>query len=173
MTQLDKVTFFSQFFWLCFFFLGFYFIMLKYFLPKMSRILLLRKKKMSFSHQGMSSLQQENQYIRHSFDTLLSQALITSKTLFFSLFSRTTGWLQDSVSLINQTQYQAVNKSYVQSLGETSLSQNILLYHASKNLPEKLTMKLLLEDLKTLKKKTQESSILLSSVSEEKKHKKK
>ena len=53
MPQLDKVTFLPQFFWLCVFYLGFYFILLKYFLPKISRILALRKRKMSFSQEGM------------------------------------------------------------------------------------------------------------------------
>ena len=45
-----------------------------------------------------------------------------------------------------------MNKTYLNSLGETSLSQNILLYHASPNIPEKLMMKILLEKVKSLKK---------------------
>ncbi len=47
MPQLDKITFFSQFFWLSFFYLGFYFLIYKYFLPKMSRALKFRKRRMS------------------------------------------------------------------------------------------------------------------------------
>ena len=55
MPQLDKVTFLSQFFWLCFFYIGFYFLVLKFFLPKMTRILKLRKNKLSYSQQGVTS----------------------------------------------------------------------------------------------------------------------
>lgn len=151
MPQLDKVTFLSQFFWLCVFYFGFYFILLKYFLPKISRILALRKKKMSFSQDGVSSLQQENVEVRQNFETVLSKALSTSKNVFNDFFSRTTGWLDESVLSFNKTHYQNLNKSYIQSLGETSLSQNILLYYASRNLPEKLTLRLLAEKMKNLR----------------------
>lgn len=151
MPQLDKVTFLSQFFWLCVFYLGFYFILLKYFLPKISRILVLRKRKMSFSQEGMSSLQQENIQVRQNFETVVSKALSMSKNTFNDFFSHTTGWLDDSVLTLNKTHYQKLNNSYIQSLGETSLSQNILLYYASRNLPEKLTLKILVEKMKNLR----------------------
>ena len=60
MPQLDKVTFLSQFFWLCFFYLGFYYIISKIYLPQISRIIALRKKKLGFSQQGSLQLQKEN-----------------------------------------------------------------------------------------------------------------
>lgn len=150
MPQLDKVTFLSQFFWLCFFYLGFYYIILKFYLPKISRILALRRKKMGFSQEGMISLQQENKKIRENYELLLSKALVTSKTLFNGFFSHTTTWLNLHTTTINKTHYQKVNLSYVHSLGETLLSQNILFYHASINLPEKLTFKVYLETCKSL-----------------------
>jgi hypothetical protein len=151
MPQLDKVTFFSQFFWLCTFYLGFYYIILKHFLPKISRILALRKKKMSFSQDGVNSLQQENNQVRNNFENILSKALTTSRTVFHDFFSHTTGWLNTSLTNVNKIHYQTVNKSYIQSLGETSLSQNVLLYHASRNLPDKLTVKILVDKMKNLK----------------------
>jgi len=152
MPQLDKVTFLSQFFWLCFFYLGFYYVILKFYLPKISRILSLRQKKMGFSNQGMISLQQENHQVREDYQELLSKALTLSKTLFNNFFSQTTNWLSTNATTINKTQYQKVNTSFVQSLGETSLSQNVLFYHAGKNLPEKLTFKILHDNLQTFKK---------------------
>jgi hypothetical protein len=158
MPQLDKVTFLSQFFWLCFFYLGFYYIILKFYLPKISRILALRRKKMGFSQEGMISLQQENQQVRENYEFLLSKALVTSKSLFNDFFSRTTTWLNTNAASINKTHYQTVNASYMHSLGETSLSQNLLFYHAEKNLPEKLTLKILLNNLETLKSRSGISS---------------
>jgi hypothetical protein len=172
MPQLDKVTFFSQFFWLCTFYLGFYYIILKYFLPKISRILALRKKKMSFSQDGVNFLQQENNQVRQNFENILSKALVTSRNVFQYFFSHTTEWLNTSLTNVNKTHYQTVNKFYIQSLGETSLSQNVLLYHASRNLPEKLTVKILLDKMKTLKHssaskmKLAPSSVLSSSAME-------
>ena len=154
MPQLDKVTFLSQFFWLCFFYLGFYYIILKFYLPKISRILALRRQKMGFSQEGMISLQHENQKVRENYELVLSKALATSKSLFNNFFSRTTNWLNRNTTTINKTHYQNVNTSYIHSLGETSLSQNILFYHASKNLPEKLTFKVLLNNLYTIGSKS-------------------
>jgi F-type H+-transporting ATPase subunit b len=147
MPQLDKVTFLSQFFWLCFFYLGFYYMILKFYLPKISRILALRRKKMGFSHEGMISLQQENNKVRENYEILLSRALVTSKSLFNSFFSRTTTWLNTNALAITRTHYQNVNKSFIHTLGETSLSQNLLFYHAANHLPEKLTLKLLINNL--------------------------
>ena len=47
MPQLDILTFFSQFFWLSIFFLSFYVLLVKYYLPRMSRILKIRNRKIS------------------------------------------------------------------------------------------------------------------------------
>ena len=154
MPQLDKVTFLSQFFWLCFFYLGFYYILVKYFLPKISRILALRKRKLSVSHQGIQSVQDENKKIRANSDNILSRAFSTSKDVFVNFFSQTTTWLNNTVNSVNKSHYQTINKSYIDFLGETSLSQNILLYHASNNIPEKLAIKFLIDKMKTLKAKT-------------------
>jgi len=152
MPQLDKVTFLSQFFWLCFFFLGFYYVVLKFYLPKISRILALRQKKMRFSGEATLALHQEHQGVRESYELVLSRALVTSKSLFNTLFSRTTTWLHTNATTLNQTHFQNVNTSYVHSLGETSLSQNMLFYHAGRNLPEKLALKTLFKALHTLSK---------------------
>jgi len=154
MPQLDKVTFLSQFFWLCFFFLGFYYVILKFYLPKISRIIALRQKKLGFSQEGMHFLQQENQQVRENYGTLVEKALEISKSLFTNLFSHATNWLDSNASSINKMHYQNVNTSFLQSLGESSLSQNLLFYHASKNLPEILTFKVLIKNLETIKKKS-------------------
>lgn len=151
MPQLDKVTFLSQFFWLCVFYLGFYYVLVKYFLPKISRILALRKRKLSLSQEGIQSVQDENKLVRTSSDAILSKAFLTSKDVFKNFFSQTNTWLDTTVSSVNKSHYQTINKSYIDFLGESSLSQNILLYHASNKIPEKLAVKSLIEKMKTLK----------------------
>jgi Plant ATP synthase F0 len=151
MPQLDKVTFLSQFFWLCFFYLGFYYILVKYFLPKISRILAVRKRKLNLSHEGIQLVQSENKEIRTSSENILFKAFGTSKEIFQNFFFKTTNWVNQTVSSVNQNHYLPINKSYIDFLGETSLSQNILFYHASKTIPQKLALKFLLEKMKTLK----------------------
>ena len=150
MPQLDKVTFFSQFFWLCFFYLGFYYVLVKYFLPKISRILAVRKTKLKSSHEGIQSVQDENTQIRMNSDSLVSKAFSASKNLFDKFFSQTTNWVDSIINSLNKTHYQVLNKSYINGIGETSLSQNILFYHASNSIPEKLAVKFSLEKIKNM-----------------------
>jgi len=166
MPQLDKVTFLSQFFWLCFFYIGFYFLVLKFFLPKMSRILKLRKNKLSSSQEGVTSLQQENDKIRNSYETLLANGLNTSRTAFNESFQRTEKWLHDMVENTNKTHYQSMNKAYIYSVGEASLSQNVALSQVSAELPEKIYFPILLEKIKNLSK--QNTFFKLSKKSTEK-----
>jgi hypothetical protein len=151
MPQLDKVTFLSQFFWLCVFYLGFYYVLYKHFLPKISRILALRKRKMNVSQEGIESVYSENHKIRKHSDNILSKGFSLSRTLFHNFFSHATGWVDNTANSVNTEYFNNINKTYLNSLGETSLSQHILLYHASPNIPENLTIKILLEKIKSLK----------------------
>jgi len=56
MPQLDKVTFLSQFFWLCIAFSGLYLILVKTFLPYLSRILKVRS---IYTGQGQNDRQDD------------------------------------------------------------------------------------------------------------------
>ena len=154
MPQLDKVTFLSQFFWLCFFYIGFYFLVLKFFLPKMTRILKLRKNKLSYSQQGVTSLQKENNKISTSYETLLENGLNTSRTAFNDNFKRTEKWLGTIIENTNKSYYQSTNKAYISSVGEVSISQNLTLSQVSVSLPEKKYFPILLEKLKNLSKQS-------------------
>ncbi len=125
MPQLDKVTFLSQFFWLCFFYINFYFLILKFFLPKMSLILKLRKNKLTGSQNNVSNLQQENQKIRTTYDTLFTTALTASKTAFNENFKRVEKWLHNAVENTEKKHYKSLNNKYICSVGETSLAENL------------------------------------------------
>lgn len=151
MPQLDHVTFLSQYFWLCVFYLGFYYILLKHFLPKISRILAVRKQKLHSSNQGIDSVTQENHEIRTHCDQVVGNTLTTSKNLFENFLSETDQWVNTTTKSLNQTHYRSLNKSYINLVGEISLSQNLVVYHASQNLPEKVAVKSLLDKLKSLK----------------------
>jgi hypothetical protein len=160
MPQLDKVTFLSQFFWLCLFYIGFYYLVLKYFLPKISRILTLRQKKMNLSQYGFHSLQQENQQVRQNLDTILYQGLSLSRNVFNNFLLHTTNWLDNSLTAVNKTQFKTINNSYIQSLGEASLSQNISFYQASSPSPESLIINRLFNNIRNLKKNAVSRSIM-------------
>ncbi len=126
MPQLDKVTFLSQFFWLCFFYIGFYFLILKFFLPKMSLILKLRKKKLASSQDNVNNFIQENQKIKTNCETLFTNALNASKKAFNDNFTRVEKWLVVKQENTEKKHYQSLNKNYISSIGESSLNQNLV-----------------------------------------------
>jgi hypothetical protein len=127
MPQLDKVTFLSQFFWLCAFFLGFYLIILKNFLPKMSRVLKYRKKRLGQSGQGVGNTHQENNLVRSSANKVLESGLKNSKDLFKQNSGRTEKWLLNSIKGTNNTSFKNTNNTYLQSIGERSISYKLSL----------------------------------------------
>ena len=127
MPQLDKVTFLSQFFWLSIFFLAFYIILLKQFLPKMSRILKFRKKRLSFSGEGVLQLGGEKEKVEKSYSTLVGNGLSLPRNVLSVNFKKIESWLKDTLSQTNQTKLGQVNKRYIASLGERAVAQNLAL----------------------------------------------
>jgi F-type H+-transporting ATPase subunit b len=168
MPQLDKVTFLSQFFWLCVFYFGFYYIVLKYFLPKFSRILTFRQKKMNLSLYDSHSLPQENRQVRQDLNNKISHGFSLSRTVFYDFLSHTNSWLDLKLTSVNKTNYKTVNNSYIQSLGEASLSQNIMFYHTSTQKSENLKESLLVDNIRILRN-LRKKPISLSLLSREKK----
>ncbi len=126
MPQLDKVTFFSQFLWLTIFYLGFYLVILKHFLPKLSRILKVRQKKVSHSQEGSTALLQEKEKVGGSLNMLIEQGIGTSKKLFQENLEKTQSWLDNVVKDTNRATLRNANQSYIASLGEKSISQNLV-----------------------------------------------
>jgi len=129
MPQLDTLTFFSQFFWLCIFYLGFYLALVKYFLPKMSRILKIRNLKMNAgSGSGpLQEMKQEHEIIKHQRDQSLLNALKESRQLFQESSQSTQVWLQKVLEDVNKNQLQEMNKAYIQSVSDLSTSQALVL----------------------------------------------
>ena len=125
MPQLDKTTFFSQFLWLLFFYVGFYLVILKYFLPRLSRILKVRQKKVSLSQQGASALLQEREKVEGSLNALVEQGVRVSKGLFQENLQATQEWLNKALIDSNRTTLKDANQSYVATLGEKTISQNV------------------------------------------------
>ena len=131
MPQLDQVTFISQFFWLCFFFFGFYYLICKNFLPRMGRILKLRKKRMNFSTEGIVSLQQENEKVRSTVKALVENGLNKSSALLSSHLQRIESWLGSVISNTNKKQLQTSNELYIEWIGDNSIRQHIALLAAA------------------------------------------
>nr|SAI75992.1 ATP synthase F0 subunit 8 [Botryococcus braunii Showa] len=149
MPQLDKVTFFSQFFWTFIIFLAFYLYIYKYFLPKISRILLFREKRISQSQQGVTTLGEERSKIRQGVEMVMDRTLQASKGLFSDTLSKTSQWCDSVLKDTHRTKWKETNRSYVSSIGENSLSQNLSLLTFFPLLPKKILLSSLCAKLKT------------------------
>ena len=121
MPQLDKVSFLSQFFWLLIFFFGFYIFQLKFFLPEMSRILKFRKKRLGESSAVL--LQQENNVVRNSADTVLENLFLNSKNVFKESVSKKDSWSSKQTNFF-QKKFKNGNSNYLQSIAKKNLSNN-------------------------------------------------
>nr|YP_006666411.1 ATP synthase F0 subunit 8 [Trebouxiophyceae sp. MX-AZ01]AFQ93766.1 ATP synthase F0 subunit 8 [Trebouxiophyceae sp. MX-AZ01] len=126
MPQLDKVTFFSQFFWLSIFYVGFYFVIVKQFLPKLSRILKVRQKKVSYSQEGGTTLLQEREKVSESLNGLVEHGVGRSKALSQENLEKMEAWLTHVVQDTNQTTLRPANEVYISALGEKSIAQNLV-----------------------------------------------
>nr|QIQ59675.1 Atp8 [Trebouxia sp. A1-2] len=152
MPQLDKITFLSQFFWLSFFYLGFYFLILKYFLPKMSRVLKFRKRRMNTSQEGVTNVAKESGKVGNSYHTLLSTTLTTCKSAFNKNLKEAGDWLLKNVSEGNKTKLKDTNTNFISSLGERSISQRLYIIQAFADLSERARFALCLNKFRFSRK---------------------
>lgn len=125
MPQLDKVTFFSQFFWLCFFYVGFYVVVVKFIFPQFGRIFKLREKKLSGSSQGVTTLHQEKSTVGTSVALVLDTGVTASKQLVHSTLTTTGQWVDNVLQETNAKQWKDANTSYLKAVGEQSLSRQL------------------------------------------------
>ena len=134
MPQLDKVTFLSQLWWCFFFFLGFYFVIHKFFLPKISRILKLRKKTITMSQHDLSFAQKEIEKLRVSKEMMLRRGLDLSQTIFLesSKLIQKSRDTQNVMNLLiekyrNRPFFSESETFYVEFIGQSFVSQKYLL----------------------------------------------
>ena len=145
MPQLDKVTFLSQFFWLCVFFFGFYIFQLKFFLPEMSRILKFRKKRLG---ESLSlGLQQENNNVRNSAETVLENLFKNSKNVFKNASLTNDKWFSEQSAKLNQNNFKKGNLRYLQSIAEKSLSNNLAIRAVNTDFSSKIFFSVLAQRL--------------------------
>ena len=136
MPQLDKVTFLSQFFWLTFFFIGFYFLILKYFLPKMSRILKFRKEQTGVEDSLI--LLNEGVAIRGLFEGYTLSGSHLAEFYLLETIDEVEDWIDDIQTSTNKNHYQIVNQDYLEGLAESSTEDTLAISQAAPSLSSDL-----------------------------------
>lgn len=118
MPQLDKVTFFSQYFWLVLFFLSFYFFVLKAVLPTIVTIFKVRKKTLELIVSDVETLKQEESTVLSNYDAVLVDSFNTSRNIFNDLTLNSNLWIENSSKNINKTTLFDVNTKYLNTINE-------------------------------------------------------
>jgi hypothetical protein len=134
MPQLDTLTFFSQYFWLSLFFFGFYIALVKFYLPKISRIFKIRSMKIASAERmeslgGFKAQDAERPSDRRS-EALILKGLNISRLVCAKSLQTSHQWVKKIiVKLTNQHQLKKVNTLYFSKFGNLYSNQSLLFYH--------------------------------------------
>nr|QIA59953.1 ATP synthase F0 subunit 8 [Fossombronia cristula] len=129
MPQLDQFTHSTQSVRLCVFYITFYVLLYNDGLPKISRIIKLRKRLVSQEEVGA-----ERSNDRVEQDVVFKECFQASANYPYSSVFGASKWCKGMVQLANANKLRGMNKDYVCSLGEISVSQVI-----KKNAPSTLS----------------------------------
>jgi hypothetical protein len=123
MPQLDKVTFLSQFFWLCIVFFGLYLILVKHYLPALARIVLVRQSVMNSTEANNEEGQSNG---TPSTSGLYDESISTSLSTFQSRTEMLSGLMktQLQVAIPNLSPQFHADVSMLQE--EVLVSQHVL-----------------------------------------------
>lgn len=136
MPQLDKVSYFSQFFWLCFFYLGFYIVLVKFFLPKIRRILKVREKKAAYASGTTDSIyEKESVDVHLQTQKYLLEGMQNSRESLQSSFDSTSTWVSQVTKATNTQHLQDVNVQYGQQMKQMTHSLVTTLHDLKTILP--------------------------------------
>jgi len=114
MPQFDTVTFLSQLFWLTIIFTTFYMVVIKNFLPGLTRIMKIRRKKLEYGAKQGSGFMQETSDTNANYDQLLGNKLTESKDSLSSVTQSSTNWVDNVVKNINtEGDLKQANQAYL------------------------------------------------------------
>lgn len=125
MPQLDQISFLSQLTWLCIFYFGFHLILIDNFLPKISTILKLRKKKLLNSLSNSQGNFEESDILKN-YDSILAQSVQQSETSVQKGVSEKAQWINNFVKKLNSENWNKLNNSYLKRLATIKANQNII-----------------------------------------------
>jgi len=121
MPQFDKITFFTQIFWLFFFFSSFYLIFLKVFLPKLSSVLKARTKKLQKGSEGVANFIEEQNNVIENFNFSIEQISFVVKTSMDESKQKMNFWSKSLLSSLNDKNLNKSNNSMERILYKQNL----------------------------------------------------
>lgn len=129
MPQLDQFTYLSQFVWLALSFMTYYVFVYNYGLPKISRIFKLRARFIKPSLQGSSELSSKSSDFKIASSLtafpILAESFQKGATYLSMSVTGASVWCDACIRELNESQLEPVNKTYVRSLVEMTVAQNV------------------------------------------------
>ena len=116
MPQLDTYMYLSQVFWLLVLFTTFYILILNNILPNISRILKLRRKRLSSEDSPL--LSEESKLVTAETSDLLETPLKYSTSFLSKVRTSSSRWLDLSLEEANQKIFLDLNQGYLKNIGE-------------------------------------------------------
>jgi F0F1-type ATP synthase membrane subunit b/b' len=118
MPQFDTAAFFSQLFWLTVTFYGFYIIIFQTYLPGLTRILKVRRKKLELAQSQGSAFEEERLETVASFENIFAKSANESRALLGKTLDSGSAWASASLEETNSNALKQVNHDYLYLNGE-------------------------------------------------------
>lgn len=134
MPQLDHVTYLSQYFWLCVFYFALYYGATKYWLPRLSRLLALREAKMSVDTHATGGTGEARRLHMHVAG-IVAQAQQEARDATAHAVAQADLWTTDTARDLLHRDYRGVSETYVHTMAQELLSQEVALHHARAQAP--------------------------------------
>jgi hypothetical protein len=118
MPQFDSVTFLPQIFWLTIVFVFFYMTVIRNFLPGLTRIVKLRKKRLEAAQQTGTAFAEESNETTANYETLLVTCADGSRDVVNGTLQKGSTWVTDSIENLGHEEYPTLNKDFVALNGD-------------------------------------------------------
>jgi uncharacterized membrane protein len=116
MHQLDQFTYLTQLFWLLTFYISFYILLCYNGLPKISRILKLRKQLLS-----KTAIAENKNHLANA-DVVMTESFTISASYLSSSIWNASEWCKKMIRLLNEKELLLMNKSFLSSVASMSVS---------------------------------------------------
>ena len=113
MPQLDSVTFLPQIFWLTIIFYTFYMIVIRNFLPGLTRIIKIRKKRLEAAQKTSSEFSEETMMTVNNYEGLLVSSADDFRQVLSTTSQEGSDWITTSTNNLERKDLSQLNKDYI------------------------------------------------------------
>lgn len=118
MPQFDTVTFLPQIFWLTLIFVAFYMVVIRDFLPGLTRIVKIRKKRLEAAQKMGSEFVVETTSTINDYENLLVKGADNSRQVTGNNLQSSSEWIDNSIDTLEHETTPKLNQEYVAANGK-------------------------------------------------------